>query len=131
MPFGARLVFVAAFLFPTHAGCEGEASVNGTIRCRAAFGVLAEKPMRVMRFLQSMYLSSFHAPIGWGDRERRGPLSRPARLFFGGSGADCLCSCKSRSRQSARETETRRGWNCRAQAPSAGITLKPSPDKRA
>jgi len=47
-----------------------------------------------MRFLQSMCLSSFRAPIGWGDPERRGPLSRQARLFFGGSGADCLCSAK-------------------------------------
>jgi len=28
--------------------------------------------MRVMRFLQSMYLSSFHVPIGWGAPERRG-----------------------------------------------------------
>jgi hypothetical protein len=39
--------------------------------------------MRVMRFLQSMCLSSFRALIGWGDPERRA-LSSQARLFSEG-----------------------------------------------
>ena len=50
--------------------------------------------MRVMRLLQSMFLSSFRAPIRWGDPVRRGPLSKQAKQFFGGSGADCLWSSK-------------------------------------
>jgi hypothetical protein len=40
-----------------------------------------------------MFLSSFCAPIRWGDPVRRGPLSKQAKQFFGGSTADCLwCS---------------------------------------
>jgi hypothetical protein len=40
-----------------------------------------------------MFLSSFRAPIRWGDPVRRGPLSKQAKQFFGGSTADCLwCS---------------------------------------
>jgi len=75
-------------------------------------------------------LSSFRAPICWGDPERRGPLSSQARTFFGGSGADCLRVCKRGSRQSERGTETRQGWNCWAKPPSAGITLQPSPTEK-
>src|SRR5689334_23221729 len=43
MPFGARLVLVAVFLFPTHVGGERQASAGGAVRCGAAFCVLAEK----------------------------------------------------------------------------------------
>ena len=43
VPFGARLVFVAAFLFPAHAGGEREAGENGSVRCGSALRVLAEK----------------------------------------------------------------------------------------
>ena len=43
VPFGARLVFVAAFLFPAHAGCEREAGENGSVRGGSALRVLAEK----------------------------------------------------------------------------------------
>jgi hypothetical protein len=44
-----------------------------------------------MRFLQSIFLSSFRAPVGWGDPEQRGPLSSQAS-FSEGPEADCLAN---------------------------------------
>ena len=43
VPFRARLVVVAALLFPAHAGGEREASENGSARCGSALRVLAKK----------------------------------------------------------------------------------------
>ena len=43
MPFGARPVLAAAFLFPAHASRERQASIGGAVRCGSDLGVLAEK----------------------------------------------------------------------------------------
>src|SRR5689334_23221728 len=40
------------------------------------------KPMRVMRFLQSMCLSSFRAPIGWGDPGAKGAALQASEAVF-------------------------------------------------
>src|SRR4051794_29646527 len=44
------------------------------------------KPMRVMRFLQSMFLSSFRAPIRWGDRCEGGRSQSNRDSFSEGPG---------------------------------------------
>jgi hypothetical protein len=55
---------------------------------------MAEKTNESDAILAKHVLSSFRAPIRWGDPVRRGPLSKQAKQFFGGSRADCLCRSK-------------------------------------
>jgi hypothetical protein len=88
------------------------------------------KPMRVMRFLQSMFLSSFRAPIRWGDPVRRGPLSKQAKRFFGGSTADCLCRSKGAAGNLQGKPKPARAGTGERSCRARGITLKPSPTKR-
>jgi hypothetical protein len=85
--------------------------------------------MRVMRFLQGMCLSFFRAPIGWGDPER-GPLSAKRSQFFGGVRSRLFVLLQKAKPPICEGNRNPPGWNCRAQAPSAGITLKQSPDER-
>jgi hypothetical protein len=107
MPFNACLVLSGSFLFPAHAGSEREASVDIAIRYRASLSRLADETNESDAILAEHLLSSFRAPIRRGDPVRRGPLSRQARQFFGGSRPDCLRSFKRRTRQSGRGAETR------------------------
>src|SRR5690348_12142452 len=130
MPFGARLVLVAAFLFPARVGGEGEASVDRAVCCRAGFGVLTEKTNESDAIFAKHVFVFLSCPDWLGRPGAKGAALQTRKAVFRRSGADCLCSCKRRSRQSAKGNRNPAGWNCRTQAPSAGITLKPSPNER-
>ena len=47
--------------------------------------------MRVMRFLQSMYLSSFRALIGWGDPEQKGAALQASEVSFSEAPEQIVC----------------------------------------
>ncbi len=82
MPFHARLYSLVPFSFQlTLVASEKRVYVVPFEVERVSAG-WPTKPMRVMRFLQNMFWSSFRAPIRRGDPVRRGPFSKRARDVF-------------------------------------------------
>lgn len=83
VPFGARLLFVAAFLFPAHAGCQREARENGSVRCGSALRVLAKKSdERDAIFAKHVCCLPFVPCSVGATRSEGGPLSRQAKTVF-------------------------------------------------
>lgn len=82
--------------------------------------------MRVMRFLQSMCLSSFRAPIGWGDPERRDRSPGQRGRFSEDQEQDCSCSVKGEAGNPGGKPKPV-GLELLSAAAERGITLKPSP----
>src|SRR5690242_3827947 len=107
MPFGARLVLVAAFLLPAHAGSERKTGVKGAVRCGAAFSVLAEKTNESDAILAKHVFVFLSCPDRLGRPGAKGAALQVSEAVFRRVRSGLFVSVKRRSRQSGRETETR------------------------